>query len=65
MAARRKSDVEQPEVVGLVVLAPFAYAHAKSGEMVQLTKGSIVDPAKFKQESIDHLVSIDFLAEQK
>lgn len=47
----------------LVVTAVFAYAHAKSGEVVQLRMGDVVDPTQYQEHSIDHLVSIGFLSD--
>ncbi|MEO6158698.1 MAG: hypothetical protein ABIQ39_13850 [Ilumatobacteraceae bacterium] len=44
-----------------VVLVSFAYAEAKDGEVVQLVKGDVVDIARFRADSVDHLRSIGFV----
>ncbi len=55
MAAAKKESA--PEVV----LTQFAYATGKSGEVVQLVKGDVVDSELFTPESLDHLPSIGFV----
>lgn len=57
MAAAKK-DEEKPREV---VVVPFAYPTAKSGEVVQLVRGDVVDPARFTKESLEHLRGIGFL----
>lgn len=53
----KKDDAKSSEVV----LSQFAYATAKSGEVVQLVKGDVVDTDRFTKESLEHLRSIDFI----
>ena len=60
-AAKSKKDECQAEVV----LVPFAYAAAKSGEVVALRKGDIVDEARFTEASLDHLRGIEFIGKSK
>lgn len=49
----------------LRVVVPFAYATTTSGEVKQLVKGDLVDPALFKKESVDHLKSIGFIGQSE
>ena len=60
MASAKKGEARD-----LVVSSEFAYASAKTGEVVQLRKGDVVDPEKYRPESIEHLVSIGFLSESE
>lgn len=57
MAAKSKG-----EPTTYVVAVVFAYANARNGEVVQLRKGDVVDPERFTPESIEHLLSIGFIA---
>jgi len=54
--AGAKSDKQATEVV----LVPFAYATAKSGEVVQLVKGDVITD-RYTKESLDHLRDIGFI----
>ena len=58
-AARGKSDEGATAVERVCV--PFAYPRAKSGEVVMLTKGDVIDPARFAADSLEHLRSIEFI----
>ncbi len=65
--AARKAPVESVRTdspVPLRVVVMFAYANAKDGEVVRLTKGDIITD-RFTQESVDHLRSIGFVAESE
>lgn len=59
MAAAKKDS--GPEVV----LSQFAYATAKSGEVVQLVKGDAIDADRYDKDSLEHLRSIGFIGEEK
>lgn len=61
MASAKKPDAKPAEKPSEVVLVPFAYAAALDGEVVQLVKGVVVNPDRFKPESIEHLRSIGFV----
>lgn len=63
MAAKKVTENEIEG--GIVVLVPFAYARAKSGEVVQLVKGDRVDPSRFDPDSLSHLESIGFIGASK
>ena len=60
-AAKPKKDEAQAEVV----LVPFAYATAKSGEVVQLRRGDIIADGRFTDASLDHLRGIEFIGKSK
>lgn len=60
MAAAKKDDTKAADVV----LVPFAYATAKSGEVVQLSKGDTIDADRYTKESLAHLGSIGFIGSQ-
>ena len=60
-AAKTKKDESQAEVV----LVPFAYATAKSGEVVQLRRGDVIADGRFAEESLDHLRGIGFIGSSK
>lgn len=47
------------------VLSTFAYATTKSGEVVQLVKGDVIDPDRFDDDSIEHLRSIGFIGKSE
>lgn len=61
MAAAKKDETKAAESV----LVPFAYAHAKNGEVVQLAKGDIIVADRFKDSSLEHLRSIGFIGNEK
>lgn len=61
MASAEKDDAKVSESV----LVPFAYAQAKSGEVVQLVKGDVIDSDRFKDSSLEHLRSIGFIGSSK
>jgi hypothetical protein len=61
MAAAKKDDKPAAEVV----LVPFAYAKATSGEVVQLRKGDVIVSGRFAEESLDHLRGIGFIGKSK
>lgn len=66
MAGPRKPAEEVPPLAEeappppVVVIAPFAYAVAKDGEVVQLRKGDVVTD-RFTRDSIDHLRSVGLI----
>jgi len=60
MGAAKKDDKSSVEVVTV----PFAYATAKSGEVVQLVKGDVITD-RFKEDSLEHLRSIGFIGNDK
>lgn len=60
-AAKSKKDECQAEVV----LVPFAYATAKSGEVVQLRRGDVIEDGRFAEESLEHLRGIEFIGKSK
>jgi hypothetical protein len=55
---------KKDEPKALVVSVPFAYATAKSGEVVQHVRGDVLDPAQYDEKSLEHLRSIGFLGDQ-
>lgn len=61
MAAAKKEEKQTREVV----LNSFAYAKAKSGEVVALVKGDVVDADRFEKDSLEHLRSIGFVGSEK
>lgn len=61
MAAAKKDDKPAVEVVQV----PFAYAQAKSGQVVQLVKGDIIDADRYEKDSLEHLRSIGFIGSEK
>jgi hypothetical protein len=60
-AAKKPEHGAEVEKRSTVVLAQFAYANAKDGEVVQLVKGTVVNVDRFKPESIEHLRSLGFI----
>jgi hypothetical protein len=45
-----------------VVAVPFAYAKAKSGQVVQLVKGDAIDADRYEKGSLEHLRGIGFIS---
>jgi hypothetical protein len=66
MAARKSQSQDKPESEksSEVVLAQFAYATAKDGEVVQLVKGNHVDADRFTAKSLEHLRDLGFIGSQ-
>ena len=65
MGGRKADPKDTPQKQsGLTVVAPFAYATAKDGEVVQLVKGDVVDEGRFTKESVAHLESIGLVGKQ-
>ena len=60
-AKSNKKDESQAEVV----LVPFAYAQAKSGEVVQLRRGDVIESGRFDEGSLEHLRGIEFIGTSK
>jgi len=48
-----------------VVLVPFAYAKAKTSQVVQLVKGDTIDADRYEKDSLEHLRSIGFIGSSK
>lgn len=63
-AAKKAESKAEPEKSDEVVLAQFAYATAKDGEVVMLAKNTPVDAGRFTEESLEHLRSIGFIGQQ-
>jgi hypothetical protein len=65
MAAAKKPEPKpKQEKPAEVVLAQFAYATAKDGEVVQLVKGNAVDSDRYTEKSLGHLRSLGFIGSQ-
>lgn len=57
------SPVVEPQPEPLRVVSIFAHIVVKgSGEVRMLSRGDVVDPALYKEDSMEHLRSIGFIA---
>ena len=59
------AGAKKDEKAAEVVLSPFAYAKAKSGQVVQLVKGDTIDADRYEKDSLEHLRSIGFIGSEK
>lgn len=64
MVSAKKPEAVPAVKPAEVVRVPFAYATAKSGEVVQLRRGDVIDADRFVEGSLEHLRGIGFVGPQ-